>query len=301
MATYYQNQLRNYYYGGNAYSGSFNTGLMYYGNVQVNAGTVYDSDALNFINTAGISNNVSQFAINTLVVSLKNNNLWNEMYAIYPFVGGTFDSCKYNLKNTSTYTLTINGSVGPGFSNAGVTFTGIGTEDSGLLDTGFTDSGLNWLFNSASMGYYCNAHATNTNNYIMGCNNNSISPFPGTNIGNVGAFDTTFASLGISTNTISGSDTGIGIDDEGLYSVSANNPTTTIYKNGTFVNSTPVVPTFGLDYSGQTILIGGVRGRRVGTSRLAFAYVGKGLNGTQISNLNTIVETFQTTLGRQAS
>jgi hypothetical protein len=46
MAIYYNNGLRNYYYGGNSVSSSFNEGRMYYGNVEVNPG-------YNFIGATG--------------------------------------------------------------------------------------------------------------------------------------------------------------------------------------------------------------------------------------------------------
>ncbi len=37
-------------------------------------------------------------AINELVKDLKSNNLWDKMEAIYPFVGGTVSSRRFNLK-----------------------------------------------------------------------------------------------------------------------------------------------------------------------------------------------------------
>jgi len=37
-------------------------------------------------------------AINELVKDLKSNNLWDKMKSIYPFVGGTVSSHRFNLK-----------------------------------------------------------------------------------------------------------------------------------------------------------------------------------------------------------
>ena len=37
-------------------------------------------------------------ATNQLVKDLKSNNLWDKMKSIYPFVGGTFSSHRFNLK-----------------------------------------------------------------------------------------------------------------------------------------------------------------------------------------------------------
>lgn len=36
--------------------------------------------------------------INEFVKELKNHNLWDRMKAIYPFVGGTVNSHRFNLK-----------------------------------------------------------------------------------------------------------------------------------------------------------------------------------------------------------
>jgi hypothetical protein len=60
---------------------------------------VTDADAFNFVEIAGIGNEIQQSAINTLVLGLKANNLWTKMQAIYPFVGGTAFTHKFNLKD----------------------------------------------------------------------------------------------------------------------------------------------------------------------------------------------------------
>jgi hypothetical protein len=60
---------------------------------------VYDADALAFLNAAGIVDQNISYGINELVIGLKNNNLWNKMFAFYPFVGATENSCKFNLRN----------------------------------------------------------------------------------------------------------------------------------------------------------------------------------------------------------
>ena len=59
----------------------------------------FDADAQAFITAAGLTNPTQQRAVNTLVLSLKANNIWTKMRAIYPFVGGTASTHKWNLKN----------------------------------------------------------------------------------------------------------------------------------------------------------------------------------------------------------
>ena len=64
-----------------------------------------DIDAYNFITAAGIYDDLQVLAINTLVVGLKANNLWTKMKVIYPFIGGTATTNKYNLVNPNNFQL----------------------------------------------------------------------------------------------------------------------------------------------------------------------------------------------------
>lgn len=72
-----------------------------------------DSDALAFITAASITDSTQKSAINQLVTSLKSANIWTKMKAIYPFVGGTASSHKFNLKDPrdldAAYRLVFNG------------------------------------------------------------------------------------------------------------------------------------------------------------------------------------------------
>jgi hypothetical protein len=58
-----------------------------------------DPDAETFITAAGITDVTQKTAICKLVGALKSNNLWTKFIAIYPFVGGTATTHKWNLKN----------------------------------------------------------------------------------------------------------------------------------------------------------------------------------------------------------
>lgn len=72
-----------------------------------------DPDAQAFINATGISG-LEATAINTLVIDLKSYGIWSLIDAFYPFVGGTADTCKYNLKDPQNtdgaYRMTFEGS-----------------------------------------------------------------------------------------------------------------------------------------------------------------------------------------------
>jgi len=74
-----------------------------------------DIDVIKFVSAAGITGGTEFSAINYLVLSLKKNNLWNRIHALYPFVGGTESTHKFNLKNpvgtNAGFRLTFSGSV----------------------------------------------------------------------------------------------------------------------------------------------------------------------------------------------
>jgi len=72
-----------------------------------------DPDAQAFITAAAITDPTQQSAINTLVTNLKGYNIWTKMKALYPFVGGTSSTHKFNLKDPrnldAAFRLVFNG------------------------------------------------------------------------------------------------------------------------------------------------------------------------------------------------
>ena len=58
-----------------------------------------DTDALAFLSAAAITDATITSAICGLVTSMKNDGTWAKCNAIYPFVGGTAITHKFNLKN----------------------------------------------------------------------------------------------------------------------------------------------------------------------------------------------------------
>lgn len=78
-------------------------------------GGAFDSDAQSFINAIGTLDSNQQNAINNLVLGFKASGSWSKYYAIYPFIGGTESSHKWNLKDArdldEAYRITWNGSI----------------------------------------------------------------------------------------------------------------------------------------------------------------------------------------------
>lgn len=81
--------------------------------IVASSGGSMDADALAFITAATITDNTQKSAVNKLVKDLKTANVWTKMKAVYPFVGGTDASHKYNLKDArdldAAYRLVFNG------------------------------------------------------------------------------------------------------------------------------------------------------------------------------------------------
>ena len=48
---------------------------------------------------AGITDGTQAAAINTLVIRMKADGVWTKMKSVYPFVGGSAASHKFNLKD----------------------------------------------------------------------------------------------------------------------------------------------------------------------------------------------------------
>ena len=130
-----------------------------------------DTDAELFITNAKINDAAQQAAINNFVIQLKKDSLWNKFGAIYPMVGGTTFSTKWNLKDPrdldAAYRITWNGS--PDFKTTGVTC--LTVKDWG--DTHFNDQSL--MFNNSSLSFYSGTQ-NQIAGYDMGCSN-QIVPF----------------------------------------------------------------------------------------------------------------------------
>lgn len=100
-----------------------------------------DPDAQAFVTNAGIVDQVEADAVNNLVIGLKADGLWSKMKAIYPFVGSSASSQKFNLKDPRdldvAYRLVFNG--GWTFSSNGALPNGT----NGYADTKLIPS-INW-------------------------------------------------------------------------------------------------------------------------------------------------------------
>lgn len=241
----------------------------------IGASVSYDSDAEAFFTTAGITDTTQKNAVNQLVLDLKSASIWTKMFAVYPFVGGTSSTHSYNLKNTAQYQITWSGTVT--HNSNGIT----GNGSNGTGNTGFSGNvGTNFTVSSGSYGAYIRS-GFNTVHVFMGCVSNSVFFY-----NNGGAVYTNYGSVLLSTGAPTFTR---------LVAASHLSTTLTAYRDGGSVSSTTGTPTTSAASDFYVLSTGATN---FTTANLAFAYMSEGLTSGEISSLNTAVNTFQTTLGR---
>ena len=260
---------------------------------QVNIPAVSDTDAQSFLNAANITSYQQASAVNKLVVDLKAAGIWTKMKAIYPFVGGSAASHKWNLKDPrdldAAFRLVFNG--GGMHSSNGYNQNYVNS----WADTKFIPSTNFLSVSKASFGIYSRTLRGDSNRIAMGSNSGtgwifiwlrnggSTTTYVNSNFPAGSAHTTT------STNTT-----------KGFFQSSRNNSTTQQLLNVNNVNFSSNANSSSL--STNSMFIGSINGldsgQYVDNLEIAFAYIGDDLSPTDLTNYYTAVETYQTALGR---
>jgi hypothetical protein len=247
--------------------------------------SIYDVDAQRFINSSGITDKTQKSAINNFVKQLKDSSLWTKFVAVYPMVGGTASTTKWNLKDPrnldAAYRLTFNGT--PIYAITGVLF----PTTSDYADTHLADSAMDGDGNiNCSISYYSRTQNT-IDGYDMGCIDNA-SPF------------NEFAIYHSSNATDWFGYYAYGVvpaSTKGLFMLSATSGDVKRYENAVVTGSKGSAPTPG--FTNMPILIGTVKYAAAGGQReCALATIGNGLTDAQALTFYNIVQNFETTLGR---
>jgi hypothetical protein len=263
----------------------------------------YDSDAENFIVTAGITNTYEKNAIYYLVNQLKKQNLWNKMFALYPFVGGTSNSNSYNLIDRNKYQITW--STGVTHNLSGIT----GNGTSGYGQTGFIPSVVNsttGITDSLCFSVFSNT-AIRENSVDIGVDdgivggaaiqmwlNSDNSVYPNNNGTNTYNYNQFSGATNVNNNS----------DGHFVSSRTAINLTTSYYQgNSQASNSTSGTTT---DISTQLdkeiyLLATNSNGtaKYFSTRNLCFAHISKALTSTEVRTLFDLLYTTQNFLKRQ--
>ena len=258
--------------------------------------SLYDPDAEAFINASGISG-LNAAAIDQLVIDLKNYNLWDKMQAVYPFVGSTAGDHKWNL-------------IDPQDTDAAkrITFNGTWTHDSGGADPNGVSgtwgntyiNGLEsfWSGITGATGAHISINITQNDGsagYDLGIFDGSTEWMSIASFGN----DTAYGLLGtFAGNWITYSNT----DTIGFYTVSHVGETLTDYKDA--VNKGSDTRTFAIPNASDTFIAIAGSGRSGSSAtdpssrKMNFVTIGYGLTAGDVTNLNTAMDDYNTTLGR---
>jgi len=244
-----------------------------------------DPDAQAFIEATGITDPIEISAITTLVTDLKTYNIWDKMKAMYPMVGGTATSQKYNLKNPNTFIGTFVG--GWTHSSTGALPNGVNA----YMDTSL--NGTNLINNNHHQSFYSRTNVDSGGFQIgAGVGFGILTGFRIRNSGNINAFNqmSSFSPFLEVTNPTS----------QGLCLWSRTSSTLArAYMNlntlGTLINTA----TGDIANLNTNFYLASLNGTQNSSNECAFASIGDGLTDTEASNFYTAVQTFQTTLGRQ--
>jgi hypothetical protein len=257
-------------------------------------GVAYDPDAQAFITAAGITDNTQKTAINTLVVSMKGFGIWTKMKAIYPFVGGTASTHKWNLKN-------------PLDTNAAfrLVFSGGWTHSStGALPNGTNGYGNTFLatsaigLNSGHISFYSRSNLAQASSIEIGALKLGPDSYSDviinfTSVGMLGRFNATAYVSALNSDS-----RGFYIANRTAFNVIKFHKNSTIAINSTILSQ---------NTSNVSIFIGAANNHNVGTTdfadyysakECAFASIGDGLTDAEAANFYTAVQNFNTTLTR---
>jgi hypothetical protein len=264
------------------------------------------TEALAYLNrvvqSGGTVDATASAATITLFTSLVSNNLWDKLYNFYPVLGGVAASHTINARtNTSTvWDLVFNG--GWTHSSAGMQPNGT----NGYAETNFNPNVQIASNNPSSLGVYVNLQgAVGDRIYDMGVGTSDVLLTDVWNIaakrtagtGNNTLFDCGNydpSALGRVSTTSQASASGMTIGS------ARSSSDRTLYRNGS--NIATNTGTRALTYANRTQVIGAQKSDAgvayYSSNQYAFVFMGLGLTNTDIVNLSSIINTYQTSLGR---
>lgn len=260
----------------------------------------YDSDAQAYFTATGLTDSTKKDALYALVVGLKADGLWSLCDAIFPFPGDTPAINSVNLKSPGTYDLTYTG---------GLTHSSTGMLPDGT--TGYADTGLvpSSVLSSSDTHLSFYSRTSNTNNKTdMGC-------FTGVNYHSMalrcyysfaGKTALSYAYDGSSSLDRAGLTSSQSTNSQGFF-VSSRTSASSHYMYKNAVAGTQVTNLTG-DFPSitDTVKIGAASHNGTvpassfyGDRECAFASIGSGLTGANVTALYSRVQDYQTALARQ--
>lgn len=236
-----------------------------------------------FISYAGITDINQIAALDYLTDQLKSTGLWSKMHFIYPFIGGNATSHKYELMDPSNITREL--------TFVGVTHGSFGITGTASVNANAT-SGINSTAHSTndlSFGYYgtlkgSTASAINESG-VMHINNRLFISFISTSANSIlyyGPTVNTFTSFSV---------------PDGFKAVSSTSTTTGDFLFNQIKYSSVTKGTTALsNFYGHELS----RPTNTAVNTVSFSYASTALTEAELTTLNSIVEVYQTMLGRSS-
>jgi hypothetical protein len=245
---------------------------------QVPSASCPDYDAELFITVTGITDATEQGAIRTLVSDLKTSGLWEKMAAVYPFVGGTATRHSYNLRNIGIFQISFSG----GWTHDSNGITGNGTNS--IANIGVQTGSIHQV-QGGSFSIY---NRTNNAGAYYDVANTASGEF----ISLKWTDDNIYINAGSAVyNPINNP------DPTGLWLMEWNATNIRAYRNGTlFQDRTKTVSSIQI---ASNYFISPTFNPSNRNYAFAAFFNKVLLSSTEITDFYTIVQAFQTTLGRQ--
>jgi hypothetical protein len=243
----------------------------------------FDADASTFFTAANITDTTQKNAVNKLVVDLKAASLWTNMKAVYPIVGGTAATHKYNLKNAAdtdaAFRLSFLGTVTHDANGV----TGNGT--TGYADTFLNDT-THITGNPITIGSY--SRTNGNTGFSMGCN------------GSGGTYIADRNSIILRTHDTSDSTVAVANQQKLIVGTRQASGIQNTYQNGTQLsNNTPaVVGRINFKYYLMAMSNSGTATGFSDKNYCFFFIYDGGMTQTEVTALTNAVNTYQTSLGR---
>jgi len=253
----------------------------------------FDVNAQEYILAAGITDTTEQDAVNQLTVDLKANNLWDKFKAIYPVLGGTSTTQKYNLVDPrdtdAAFRLTWNGPITHSSTGA------VGTVNAG--DNTFANTHLapasHLGLDSTHVSYY-----SRTSNFSVECAEAGVYDTNKT-IYVVPQFNGVTSCIRAVNNTPGIFQTSVGSDGL-IMATRTSSGSAQLIRNGVVEYNDSYTSSALSTNDVYLMAINNTVGDNFNSDReMAFASIGEGMTATEAATFYDIVQAFQTTLGRQ--
>lgn len=251
----------------------------------------YEPETIAFLTATGIVDVTISNAINQLVLDLKANGLWTQHKAIYPFVGGTSFTNKFNLKDPRDLDVAFR-----------LVFTPVWTFGAtGITPNGTTAFAETFLVPSTELGtadgsLFVYSRTNTAKGYDIGASNDTGAVTNTTSLicrytGNIA-----YGNYGNGSYAVNIAST----DGRGGFMVNRNDGTnTTLWKNGVKIKTVAEAVTL----TNRPLYIGAINAGGASNfgSNKEYAYisVGGGYSDAEALIYYNIIQTFQTALSRQ--